>query len=121
MLAALGVVLGAFGAHALKGELDEAALTIWQTASRYHLIHALGLVLVGLWMSQALTQQLSPRTKKLLAIAGWCMCAGVLLFSGSLYALALGGPAWIGPITPLGGLFLIGSWTGLFLVAMKST
>jgi uncharacterized membrane protein YgdD (TMEM256/DUF423 family) len=102
--AALAVAAGAFGAHGLKGRLDEDALSVFETAARYHLIHALALVLCGIIATRGATT------------AGWILQAGIVVFSGSLYALALTGVKGLGAITPIGGLaFLVGwgylAWT----------
>lgn len=95
LLGLTGVALGAFGAHALKETLATGSHTsTWQTAVLYHLVHAIALLAV-------------PSDKW----AGRCWIAGVVLFSGSLYWLSLGGPKFLGPITPLGGLFLLLGWT----------
>ncbi len=103
------VALGAFGAHGLKTRVDAEHLSIWNTAVHYHALHALALVAFGLWRER------SPGS----GIPGHGFLIGILLFSGSLYALALGGPTWLGPITPLGGIaFLIG-WLGLALSALR--
>lgn len=109
----LGVALGAFGAHALKSRLTEAGMSdVWDTAVLYHLVHATAAVAVT-FPSVATEIQAAIRR----AAAFWL--AGVLLFSGSLYFMALGGPRWLGPITPLGGLcFLIG-WAMLAWTAAK--
>jgi uncharacterized membrane protein YgdD (TMEM256/DUF423 family) len=102
VLAAAAVAAGAFGAHALSARLTPDRLATWETAARYHMYHALALVLIGLlggrWPSA------------LLGWAGWLFVAGVLVFSGTVYALALGAPRWLGAITPLGGLALITGW-----------
>ena len=103
LAAALGVALGAFGAHALKARLSADMLAVWQTAVQYHLWHALGLVAIGL-LAQHLPASVPVR------VAGWLMVAGIVLFSGSLYALALSGTRWLGAITPLGGACLIVAW-----------
>jgi uncharacterized membrane protein YgdD (TMEM256/DUF423 family) len=103
LAAALGVALGAFGAHALKARLSGDMLAVWQTAVQYHLLHALGLVAVGL-LAQHLPASVPVR------IAGWLMLAGIVLFSGSLYALALSGTRSLGAITPFGGACLIVAW-----------
>lgn len=108
-LAALGVLLGAFGAHALKNSLGAEMLAIYQTGVQYHLIHALGIVLIAILAS---TQ---PAWKRLI-LAGWLMSIGVLLFSGSLYLLAATGVRALGAITPLGGLCFIVAW-GLLVFA----
>ncbi|MFU8814273.1 MAG: DUF423 domain-containing protein [Pseudomonadales bacterium] len=115
---AAGVVLGAFGAHALRERLAEG-LTVWQTAVSYHLVHALALLASGLWLRLAA----DPGHGSLhlpLTIAGWSFVAGVLLFSGSLYALALGGPGLLGPVTPLGGVGFIIGWLALAWAALSA-
>ena len=107
VLGALGVMLGAFGAHALKASLAPEKLAIFEVGVRYQLIHALALLAVGLALRQT--------DGALVRAAGPLFLGGVILFSGSLYGLALGGPAWLGPVTPLGGLLLIGGWIVLAL------
>jgi uncharacterized membrane protein YgdD (TMEM256/DUF423 family) len=100
----VGVLLGAFGAHALGGRLDERHLAWWQTGVLYQLLHAAPLVGVGLL----------PAGRSA-AVAGWAFGLGVLVFSGSLYGLALGGPAWLGAVTPFGGVGLLLGWLALGL------
>ena len=112
---ASGVVLGAFGAHGLKDRLATGTLETWQTAVFYHLIHALALLAVGMWLRFTAT---TPGGA--LMVAGWGFAAGVLLFSGSLYWLALGGPRLLGPVTPLGGLALIAGWLALGWAAVRA-
>jgi len=112
LLAALGVACGAFGAHALKQRLSADLLGVWQTAVQYHLWHALGVVLIG-----AIAAQLSARAWT--AAAAGLLIAGILLFSGSLYALALGGPRQIGMLTPVGGLALIAGWICLLVSVLR--
>ncbi len=100
----LAVMLGAFGAHGLRGRLDAYSMGVYEKAVFYHFIHALGLLLVPLL---ARTGALAP------AAAAWVaalLAAGVLIFSGSLYALALTGVRALGAITPLGGLSFIAAW-----------
>ena len=110
-LAALfAVAFGAFGAHGLKGRLTEADLAIYRTAVDYHMWHALGLGLIGL------LRERYPETA-LLRWAGGLMFAGILLFSGSLYALSLSGWRWLGMITPFGGLAFMAGW-GLTALAL---
>ena len=109
MLGAAAVVLGAFGAHALKERLGTDALQLWQTAVQYHFWHVLALLAVALAGS-------GPWFKT----AGWLLIAGVLLFSGSLYALALGAPRALGMVTPLGGLALILGWLALAVAALRA-
>ena len=110
-LAALsGVACGAFGAHALKTRVGADLLEVWQTGAAYHFYHALGLLAVGLVAAIA-----GP--SRTLKWAGALMIAGLLLFSGSLYLLALTGIRAIGAVTPLGGLAWIVAW-GLFAAAV---
>ena len=98
----LGVALGAFGAHALKGRLDADLLATFEVGVRYQMVHALALLAVG-W---ACTRW--PGT--LVNASGWLFVAGSVIFSGSLYALSLTGLRWLGAITPLGGLGLLAGW-----------
>jgi uncharacterized membrane protein YgdD (TMEM256/DUF423 family) len=107
--AALAVALGAFGAHALAGRLDARGLEIWHTAVQYQGLHALALVGFGLYRARFAGSDL----------AGWGFLAGSVLFSGSLYGLALGGPRFLGPITPLGGTAFLFGWLMLALQALR--
>jgi uncharacterized membrane protein YgdD (TMEM256/DUF423 family) len=113
LLGALGVVLGAFGAHGLRQRLAPEALALWQTAVQYHLWHALAMLGAGL-LAQQLPQQAWPRAAAVLFFTG------VALFSGSLYALALGAPRLLGAVTPLGGLALIAGWGCLAVAAFRA-
>lgn len=108
----LAVGLGAFGAHALKAKLSPAMLAVWQTAVQYHFYHVLALIGVVLMLRQGWQSGW-------LAISGWLFCLGILLFCGSLYALALGGPRWLGPVTPLGGLAFMVGWISLLFAALR--
>jgi uncharacterized membrane protein YgdD (TMEM256/DUF423 family) len=110
LMALAAVALGAFGAHALKGRLSAEMLAVWRTGVEYHIYHALGLLAVGL-----VTIQLPESA--LLKWSGWLMLAGILLFSGSLYALALSGEGRLGAITPVGGIAFLAAWA-LFVVAV---
>ena len=110
---AAGVVLGAFGAHALKARLAPDLLAVWQTAVQYHFWHALGLVAIGVL---ALHLPASAALKW----AGWLMVAGLVLFSGSLYVLALSGARWLGAVTPFGGAAWIGAWVLLAVAVLKN-
>jgi uncharacterized membrane protein YgdD (TMEM256/DUF423 family) len=102
LLGFAGVALGAFGAHALKVTLEaHGSLETWRTAVLYQLVHAVALL--------ALASGRGPAAALNLPIA-WCWGLGVVLFSGSLYCLALGGPKFLGPVTPLGGLCLLSGW-----------
>lgn len=98
----IGVGAGAFGAHALKARLAPDLLAVFDTASRYQLIHALALLAVG-WACHRW-----PASR--VHWAGWCFVAGTVLFSGSLYALALTGVRALGAITPFGGVAFLAGW-----------
>ena len=110
-LAAAGVALGAFGAHALKARLSAESLAIWETASRYHLIHALALLAAG-WASERWPGGWTTS-------AAWLFAAGIVVFSGSLYALALTGVRGLGAVTPLGGVCFITGWICLAIGAAR--
>ncbi|HKI50960.1 MAG TPA: DUF423 domain-containing protein [Geothermobacteraceae bacterium] len=98
----LGVALGAFGAHGLEGTLDPELLRVWNKAVDYQQLHALGLLLVGVL--------LRFENCRRIRLAGWCLLIGVLLFSGSLYALALSGIRPLGAVTPFGGVSFLLGW-----------
>ena len=106
----LGVAGGAFGAHALRSRLAPDLLAIFEVAVRYQMYHALALVLVGLAEGK-----LPAGT---LRLAGGCFIAGIVIFSGSLYALALSGVRWLGAITPLGGVAFLVGWAALLIGAI---
>ena len=110
--AALAVMLGAFAAHGLKTRLDPHMLEVFETGVRYHMYHALGLILVGL-------SAFYLGGGALVRIAGWVMLAGIVIFSGTLYGLALGGPRWLGAITPIGGTGFIVAWILLAVAAWR--
>jgi uncharacterized membrane protein YgdD (TMEM256/DUF423 family) len=112
---ATGVAAGAFGAHALKHVLTESNSTsTWNTAVLYHLIHSVAL------LSVALRLNTNPLPAACLSKAMVCWAIGIVLFSGSLYGLALGGPSLLGPITPLGGVFFILGWVFIGIGGLKS-
>jgi uncharacterized membrane protein YgdD (TMEM256/DUF423 family) len=113
LAAAAGVALGAFGAHALKARLAPEMLAIYQTAVQYHLWHALGLIAIG-----AVAMHFPAASA--LKWAGWLMLAGILLFSGSLYLLAVSGVRWLGAITPFGGAAFIAAWLVFAWAALRS-
>ena len=113
ILALVAVGLGAFGAHGLKERLAPDMLAIWTTGVEYHVYHALGLLAVGL-----LAIRLPDSA--LLRTSGWLMAAGVLVFSGSLYALALSGMRVLGAITPLGGAAFLAAWVLFAMAALKA-
>jgi uncharacterized membrane protein YgdD (TMEM256/DUF423 family) len=110
--AAVAVVAGAFGGHALKARLAPDLLAIWETAVRYEMYHALGLVAVA-WAAAR-----SPGGAS--TVAGWLFVAGTLLFSGSLYALAPSGVRALGAVTPFGGVAFIAGWIALAWVALRT-
>ncbi len=101
----LGVAAGAFGAHALRGRLQPDLLQVFDTAARYQLIHAVALVASALLLDR--------RSSATARAAGWLFAVGTLLFSGSLYGLALSGWRALGAITPLGGLCFLAGWLAL--------
>lgn len=110
----LGVALGAFGAHALKARLSVELLAVWKTAVEYQMYHALALLGVGILM-----RQLGASAP--LQWAGACFALGVLLFSGSLYALCLSGVRVLGAVTPFGGVLLLAGWALLLVAALRGS
>ncbi len=106
----LTVAFGAFAAHALKRMLDPASLTIFHTGVDYQGMHALALLACGILALQ--------QDRRALRIAAWSFALGILIFSGSLYALALSGQRWLGAITPLGGTALLIGWASLTQAAL---
>ena len=109
ILCGLGVILGAFGAHGLRERLTPEMLVVFETGVRYHLIHGLGLLAIA-WAA-------SRWPDTYVNIAGYLFVAGILIFSGSLYVLAITGIRWLGAITPIGGVCLIIGW-GLLAVGL---
>jgi uncharacterized membrane protein YgdD (TMEM256/DUF423 family) len=101
-LGGLAVVAGAFGAHGLKSVLPPESLSIFETAARYQMYHALALIALA---------RMEPQ--RVFRLAGWLLFAGIVIFSGSLYALALTSSRWLGAVTPLGGLSFIAGWACL--------
>lgn len=113
ILGALSVILGAFGAHALKAQLSVPALENWKTAVHYQFVHVLALLLLATFP-----------TTTLIRLSAWFFGLGILFFSGSLYLISLSqlwslNTAFIGPITPLGGFLFILGWLSLFFSALK--
>ncbi len=106
----LAVAAGAFAAHALKSRISERALEVFETGARYHLVHALALAAVAL-----LVQHNVPLARG----AGWCFLGGIVVFCGSLYALALSGVKLFGAVTPLGGLAFLAGWAMLAMAAWR--
>ena len=109
----LGVALGAFGAHALRDRLSPDMLTIFETGVRYQIYHALALFGVALVIARW------PQSSLPVA-AGWLFITGVIIFSGSLYILALSGARWWGAITPIGGVAFLAGWLSLLIVAVRN-
>jgi uncharacterized membrane protein YgdD (TMEM256/DUF423 family) len=107
----LGVAAGAFGAHGLDSRLSVEQLEWWQTAARYQQIHAVALLIVG-WGAGPWTRWRSG--------SALCFCVGIIVFAGTLYAMALGGPRLLGAVTPIGGLALIGGWALIIAHARKT-
>ncbi|CAM4283365.1 DUF423 domain-containing protein [Paenibacillus phoenicis] len=106
----LAVALGAFGAHALKNRLTEDRQKTYQTGIQYHIAHGIGLILLGLTAAQL-------ESGGLIVLAGWLLLVGIILFSGSLYALSLTGIRKLGAITPLGGVSFLAGWV-IFVIAV---
>ncbi len=110
---ALAVMIGAFGAHGLKGRLDEYSMTIYERAVMYHFFHALGILLA------AALARTGAVTASAAAWAGWLLLAGIVLFSCSLYVLAITGVRTFGAVTPFGGLAFIAGWLALAIGALR--
>jgi len=111
MLGAAGVALGAFGAHGLQPLLESnGTAAIWQTAVQYHFYHTLAMLALALLTG-------TPSTSSRWAVAFWA--AGVLIFSGTLYVLALTNLRWLGAVTPIGGILLLAGWICLLFVRKK--
>lgn len=113
----LAVALGAFGAHGLRGwlgTLEDGArrLEWWQTGVQYHLAHALALGLAA-WVA-------SRTPGAVASAAGWCFVAGIVVFSGSLYAMTLTGTRWLGAVTPLGGVLMLAGWAAIVVAVVRS-
>ncbi len=109
VLIALATIMGAFGAHALRAQWSGERLQVYETAVRYHFYHALGLLALGVLLRSA--------DAELLRWVALLLLTGIVLFSGSLYALSFGAPRALGAVTPLGGLLLIAGWL-LFALAI---
>lgn len=114
LLCAVAVGAGAFGAHALRERLDPRSLEVWETAARYLMYVGLALLAVGV----AKRQPAAPSAGSVEG-AAWALLTGAVIFSGSLFGLALGGPRWLGAITPLGGLSVIAGFVLLALWGLR--
>jgi Uncharacterized small membrane protein len=112
VLGFLGVAFGAFGAHGLRSRLSADMLAVFETAVRYQMYHVFAILIVAAAIGHL-------GNARMLIIAGWCFTAGVLLFSGSLYALALTGTSALGAITPFGGLLFLAGWASLAIFALR--
>jgi uncharacterized membrane protein YgdD (TMEM256/DUF423 family) len=111
IFAGLAVAVGAFGSHALREKLSDRSLEIFETGVRYQMYHALALLVVALLISQ------TDKPSTALVVTGWLFIAGIIIFSGSLYALSLTGIKYLGAITPLGGVAFIAAWLILAFAA----
>jgi uncharacterized membrane protein YgdD (TMEM256/DUF423 family) len=111
LFAGLAVAAGAFGAHGLRARLAPDLLEVFETAARYQMYHALGLLAVA-WAAARWPQPA-------VTAAGWCFVVGIAVFCGSLYVLSLTGVRWLGAITPLGGLAFMAGWLALALAAWR--
>ncbi|HKW46813.1 MAG TPA: DUF423 domain-containing protein [Gemmatimonadaceae bacterium] len=107
----VGVALGAFGAHGLRTRLSAEMLTVFETGVRYQMYHALAILIVALAAARL--------DGWLIRFAGWLFTAGIVLFSGSLYALALSGVTVLGAVTPLGGLAFLVGWAALVIASLR--
>ena len=110
-LALVGVAAGAFATHGLEGRLSADALATFETGVRYQIYHALALLALA-WAGRQWPHGLWD-------VSGWLFVAGIALFSGSLYALALGGPRWLGAVAPLGGTSLLAGWALSVVAALR--
>jgi uncharacterized membrane protein YgdD (TMEM256/DUF423 family) len=118
--AALAVGLGAFGAHGLEERVEASELEIWKTGVNYHFLHAIALVLLGLFLGQREARSPASTGASGGGAVGWCMLLGSLIFAGTLYAMVLGGPRILGAITPIGGLLMIAGWLAFARAALRS-
>ena len=112
LLVLLAVMAGAFGAHALRGMVTERSLEIFQTGVQYQMIHGLGLILIAILGALDVS-------RRLLMLAAGFLVAGVVMFSGSLYVLALTELHWIGPVTPVGGLCFMVGWVSVVIAGLQ--
>lgn len=111
------VILGAFAAHGLKSRISEYSLNVFQTGTQYQMTHGIALILCGLFAYQ-LKQTMTDAFW--LQVSAICFVTGIVFFSGSLYGLALTSTKWLGPITPIGGLFFIIGWLCFAITVLKS-
>lgn len=116
LLGFLGVAAGAFGAHGLRDRVGARELEIWQTGAHYQQVHAAVLLGVAIW---ALSSAARGEATHLHSVAMTLLVAGMVVFSGTLYAITLGGPRVLGAVTPLGGLCLLGGWLTIALLGLR--
>ena len=112
VLSGLGVLVGAFGAHGLRDRVTADMLAVFETGVRYHLIHGLAVLAVA-WAA-------SRWPNAWIGAAGWLFAAGIVVFSGSLYILAISGVRWWGAVTPIGGVCFLAGWAALAVGALRS-
>ncbi|QKG85476.1 DUF423 domain-containing protein [Kroppenstedtia pulmonis] len=108
----LSIALGAFGAHGLEGKVSERMIANWETGAHYHMAHALGLLFIGLFVDKI-------GSSPLVNTGGWLILAGIVLFAGSLYVMALTNITALGAITPIGGVSFLAGWTCIAIAAFK--
>ena len=113
VLSGLGVLVGAFGAHGLRERVTADMLAVFETGVRYHLIHGLAVLAVA-WAA-------SRWPSAWIGAAGWLFVAGIVVFSGSLYILALSGTRWWGAVTPIGGVCFLAGWAALAVGALRAS
>jgi len=116
ILLAIAVMLGAFGAHGLRGKIDDYSLNVYERAVLYHFLHALGILIVSI------LPRVGALTESRMKWVAGLLCAGIVLFSGSLYVLAISGVRMLGAVTPFGGLSFIAAWLLLayWLISKRS-
>lgn len=119
LMAGLGIVAGAFGAHVIKGKVEPKDLETFEIAVRYQMYHAIGLIAVAGWFQALAGSMGSARTTKSAGIAITLLITGTLIFSGTLYGIVAGGPRWLGAITPIGGTLQIIGWVMLAVCGGK--
>ncbi|MCY4662485.1 MAG: DUF423 domain-containing protein [Acidobacteria bacterium] len=113
VLSGLGVLVGAFGAHGLRDRVTADMLAVFETGVRYHLIHGLAVLAVA-WAA-------ARWPSAWIGAAGWLFAAGIVVFSGSLYILAISGVRWWGAVTPIGGVCFLAGWAALAVGALRAT
>ena len=113
VLSGLGVLVGAFGAHGLRDRVTADMLAVFETGVRYHLIHGLAVIAVA-WAA-------SRWPSAWIGAAGWLFAAGIVVFSGSLYILAISGVRWWGAVTPIGGVCFLAGWAALAVGALRAS